>query len=363
MDEYNVNQTQSDEVSLKDLILKGKEIWAYLWSKWKIILVVGLLGGALGLTYSLLKQKTYLAGLSFSVVEKGSSGGSLASLAGQFGFSLGSGGGSVFSGDNMVELLLSRNMIERTLLHTAAINGKECTLVEYYKELTAEDLAEDDPARNIHFPAGLARENFTREQDSVLNVIRTGLTEGNLSVSKRGKLLDIIDVSFKNEDELFAKIFTETLLDEVSVFYIQIKTRNIKENLDAMELRADSMRNEYEKALVKAAMYSDQNINARNIVSVELVKYRTTVELMGTAYSELTKNIEIMKLDLARQTPVVQIIDSPILPLEEQGLGKKMGIILGGFLGGFLIVGWLLAKYYYRKIMQEPEPANENSTE
>jgi hypothetical protein len=41
------------------------------------------------------------------------------------------------------------------------------------------------------------------------------------------------------------------------------------------------------------------------------------------------------------------------MPLEIERLGKIKGIIFGGFLGGFLVVGWLLAVYYYRRIMKE----------
>jgi uncharacterized protein involved in exopolysaccharide biosynthesis len=120
-----------------------------------------------------------------------------------------------------------------------------------------------------------------------------------------------------------------------------------------MELRADSMRREYEKALEEHAKYFDQNMNpSRQIVRVEQQKIQTTIQLTGTAYSELAKNVEILKLDLAQQTPLIQVIDAPIMPLEIQGLGKIKGIILGGFLGGFLIVSWLLAVYFYKRIMQ-----------
>jgi uncharacterized protein involved in exopolysaccharide biosynthesis len=123
-----------------------------------------------------------------------------------------------------------------------------------------------------------------------------------------------------------------------------------------MELRADSMRREYEKALEEQAKYFDQNMNpSRQIVRVEQQKIQTTIQLTGTAYSELAKNVEILKLDLAQQTPLIQVIDTPIMPLEIQNFGKIKGIILGGFLGGFLIVSWLLAVYFYKRIMNDDE--------
>ena len=62
------------------------------------------------------------------------------------------------------------------------------------------------------------------------------------------------------------------------------------------------------------------------------------VEVLNTMYLEIVKNLEISKMTLLNQTPIINIIDKPILPLEEEKLSKTMAGILGGFLGGFLSV-------------------------
>jgi hypothetical protein len=346
-------QTNDDEISLKDLIFKIREIWQYLLSKWVIITVIGLLSASLGLVYSIFKDPKYKATLSFSVIERSSSGGGLSALAGQFGFNVGASGESIFSGSNMIELLQSRNLIERTLLSAVEIDGKPCRLIEYYRELNPPE--EDDTiSKSISYPLDLEREHFTRIQDSLLYDLNKTIITDKLSVEKLGKDVNIINISFLNEDELFAKYFTEKLIGIVSEFYIQTKTKNITINLGRMEIRADSVRQEYERALADQANYFDQNMNpAKRSVMVEEQKIRTRVQLAGTTYAELMKNIEILKLDLVQQTPLIQVIDTPIMPLEIEKLGKIKGIIFGGFIGGFLIVGWLLAVYYYRRIMQE----------
>ncbi|MDR1129791.1 MAG: hypothetical protein LBK96_02275 [Prevotellaceae bacterium] len=350
--ENETHQIQNnDEISLKDLILKIKEIWKYLLSKWKTVVIAGVLCASLGLVYSLLKTPEYISELSFSVIEKSAPGGGLSALAGQFGFSVGSSGGGVFSGNNMIELLQSRNLIERTLLNELNINGKRCRLIDYYRELNPTE--DDEESEVISYPLGLNRENFSRQQDSLLYVLGNAITEKKLSVNKQKKDIDIIQIVFTNSDELFSKLFTETLINIVSEFYIQTKTKNTKINLEMMEMRTDSVRREYEKALEDYAIYFDQNMNpSRQIVRVEQQKIQTTVQLTGTTYAELSKNVEILKLDLAQQTPLIQVIDTPIMPLEIDRVGKIKGIILGGFLGGFLIVSWLLAVYFYKRIMQ-----------
>jgi hypothetical protein len=346
-------ETADDEISLKDLILKIKEIWKYLLSKWKIIVIVGVLGASLGLLYSILETPEYKATLSFSVIEKSSSGGGLSALAGQFGFNVGSSGDGVFSGSNMVELLQSRNLIERTLLSEVEIDGKRCRLIEYYRELNPPE-DDDSIGKSISFPLNLEREYFTREQDSLLYDLNKTITEDKLSIDKQSKDVNIINISFLNENELFAKVFTERLIDIVSEFYILTKTKNITVNLELMEIRTDSIKREYEQALEAQADFYDQHMNpSKRSVMVEQQKIQTRIQLTGTTYAELVKNLEILKLDLIRQTPLIQVIDTPIMPLEIEQLGKRKGVMIGGFLGGFLIVGWLLAGYYYRRIMEE----------
>jgi primosomal protein N'' len=345
-------QNREDEISLKELILKIKEIWKYLLSKWKIIVPIGLLGGALGLVYSIVKDPVYTANLSFAVIEKDSKAGGLAALAGQFGMSMG-GSENIFSGENMLELLKSRHLTEKTLLSKVNINGKSCRLVEYYMELIPEEEKEEE-VNPITFPLGQARSNFSRAQDSLLHELNTDIVEQNLSVAKVKKDVNIINVGFNNKDELFAKLFVEILVQEVSDFYIETKTRTTRSNLHSMEARADSLKKIYEDALIGRAISADRNFNpARQITAVEQQKYQTQIQMMGTAYAELVKNIEILKLDLIRETPLVQIIDTPIMPLENNKWGKAKGLILGGFLAGFLIVCYLLAAYFYRQIMSE----------
>jgi hypothetical protein len=346
-------QVNDDEISLKDLILKIREIWKYLLSKWAIIVIVGVLGAALGLVYSLTKTPEYRATLAFSVIEKGSSGGGLSALAGQFGFNVGSSSEGVFSGNNMIELLQSRNLIERTLLSKIEINGKCCRLIDYYRELNTPE-EDDDLSATISFPLDVDREHFTRAQDSLLYVLNKVITTDKLSIDKQKKDVNIINLSFVNKDELFAKLFTEKLISIVSEFYIQTKTKNTKVNLDIMEARADSVRQEFEQALAAQAEYADQNMNpSKRSVMVEQQKLQTKIQITGTTYAELVKNTEILKLDLVQQTPLIQVIDTPIMPLEIESFGKRKGIALGGFLGGFLIVAWLLAGYFYKRIMQE----------
>src|SRR3970040_1985690 len=99
MAENNIN----DEISLKELIEKGREWFSYLLSQWKIIVLAGIIGAGLGVAYSLSKKPVYTASLSFALEDEkggGALGGALG-LASSFGFDIGGSGGSIFSSSNL----------------------------------------------------------------------------------------------------------------------------------------------------------------------------------------------------------------------------------------------------------------------
>ena len=62
-------EVQNDEISLRELIEKGKEWYAYLLSQWKIILLAGIIGAALGLAYSFIKKLHNIGADAFLIGE------------------------------------------------------------------------------------------------------------------------------------------------------------------------------------------------------------------------------------------------------------------------------------------------------
>src|SRR5665647_1050885 len=131
-------QMPSDEITLKEIITQIKEWYAYLLSQWKIILLFGVLGGALGLTYSFMKKPVYTASLSF-VLEDQQSGGGIGGalgLASQFGFDFGGSGGGIFAGGNLIELFKSRTIVEQTLLTPVTLDGQTISFAEMYIQIS-----------------------------------------------------------------------------------------------------------------------------------------------------------------------------------------------------------------------------------
>jgi uncharacterized protein involved in exopolysaccharide biosynthesis len=61
--------------------------------------------------------------------------------------------------------------------------------------------------------------------------------------------------------------------------------------------------------------------------------------------------LELSKVSLRKETPLVQLIDRPILPLQKEKLGRLKSLIIGGVLAGFLTVLYLVFGKVYRKML------------
>ena len=360
--DQKVNTANSDEISLKELIEKAKEGWRYLLSKWIIILIFGLGGAAVGLIASLLTPPKYTAHLSFALVEKSAGGGGLADLASSFGMGglLGSGSSGAFSGDNLLEIMQSPHTIEQTLLTPVVYQGKKQNLVEVYIQFN--DLRKDwlknlnnKELQTISYPIGQKRETFTRTQDSVLNGIYDKIIKSNaLTIARKDKKLSFVNVNFTSKDEVFSKLFEEKLMEETYRFYKETKTAQSRANVNMMQAKADSIRRLYESSLYRSAGYSQVNINqALAFAAVPKLKQDNNAQLYATVYTEVLKNLETLKLDLARETPIVQIIDTPRFPLEKERLGKSKAMATGGMLGGMLIVFYLLGGMFLKNALKD----------
>jgi hypothetical protein len=340
MSQEQMNHTE-DEISLKDLILKIKEWFKFLLSKWKTILLAGILGGALGLTYAFFKKPVYTAETTF-VLEEGESGGGLgqyAGLASIVGIDLGGSGGGVFQGDNILELYRSRKMLEKTLLSKDTFNNKLETLINRYIEYNnlREKWNDKPQLQNISF--NIPKNKFTVHHDSIINQIVKDFNKSSLQVTKPDKKLSIIKVAFKSKDQLFAKSFSNNLVQNVNDFYVTTKTKKSAENLEVLQNQADSVRTVLNNSLggVAALVDANPNINsAYQSLRVPTQKRQVDVQASGAIYQEIVKNLELAKVAFRRDKPLIQVIDEPVLPLENDILGTAKGIILGGFL--FVII-------------------------
>lgn len=338
----SIKSTENDEISLKELFEKSKEWYSYLLTKWKIILLCAIIGSILGLCYSFTQKTIYTASLSFALEDEkagGGIGGALG-IANSLGLDLGGNGGSVFASANLSELLKSRSMVEKTLLTPVNVNGEIISLAEMYIQDNEwrDDWKDNPKLKNIQFLPNSSRKDFTRVHDSILGVMYKSFSKGGLIVGMKDKKSAITTIDVASTDELFSKYFVEALAEQVLNFYVATKSKKARLNMAILEKQTDSIRGELNGAITGVAVANDNTFNlnpALNVKRAPSARRQVDVQANTAILTELIKQLELAKVTLRKETPLFQVIDTPILPLEKQGFGKIKGIILGGFLFGF----------------------------
>lgn len=334
-----------EEISLKEVLNKALDWIVYFKSKWIIILCIGVIGGVAGFVYAYSIPVLYNATLTFATEDEKSPTGGLSGLASQFGFDLGTNAGGAFSGNNLNELFKSRNMIERTLLDTITLHDKTISLAEYYMDI--QQMRKNPLLAHVSFTINSKRDKFTRLQDSVLGILYEGIVNSSLSVGLADKKSTVTSISVNSIDERFSKLFIESLTREVSDFYITSKSMKAKMNLDLLQRQADSVRMELDNAIHGVAAANDNTFNlnpAMNVSKVPSTRGQIDVQSNSAVFAELVKNLELAKVTLRKETPLIQVIDSPILPLKKIRVSKLKSLILGGLVGGFIGIVFLTFK-------------------
>lgn len=328
-------QAQDDEISLKELILKLREWYRYLLSKWKVIVLAGVIGGLLGFLYAYFKKPVYTAECTFVLEEQGSGGGlgQYAGLASMVGIDLGGGGSNgIFQGDNIIELYKSRSMIQKTLLSKGTFNGKQELLINRYIDANELRRKWSTKPELAGLSFNIPQDQFKLKHDSIIGIIVNDINKKYLTVGKPDKKLSIISVKVKSKDELFAKEFTDKIVENVNIFYVQTKTKRSLENLQILQKQADSVRSVLNLSIGSAAAAIDANPNANpamQILRAPSQRRQVDVQASSAVYGEVVKNLEIAKISLRKDIPLIQVVDSPILPLNSNKSNYLLLVIAG----------------------------------
>lgn len=327
-------------VKLTDLAGNGKRFLLFLLSQAKLFVIVTLVTTGLALLYYRIQQPKYEAVATFILEEKTTGGGGLAGLASQFGLEIGglSGGAGIFAGDNILDILKSRMIMEKVLL-TKADSSKGAhsqTLADLfiennrwkkkYSEMASLSYADCTPGA----PHSLL-------QDSVLYLVYQQLYKKQVSTERLNKKGSIIRVAVTSGDQVFAKSFTDRLLYEARKMYIDVKTNNAQYNVARLEKRADSLLAVLNEKSYQSAGLQIVDVNPvykQSVVPVELSQREKSV--VSAVYAEVVKNLELSRLALSQQMPVIQLLDTPKYPLDDQL--KSLGfLLLAGILAGLAI--------------------------
>jgi hypothetical protein len=341
-------QTNTDEISLKELILKGKEWFVYLWGyKW-IILLVAALGGGLGFAYAKYMTKpTYTAQVTFTMEQKG--GGSFSGLASSLGLGdIGGGGASgMFGGENILMLMKSNRIIHEALKEPLEELKGDHLLNAYLTNHFEEAIKEK---KLKLFPKELDTLTFTREQDSLLMVVTKTIKETQLIADRADNKSTIIKLEVKDGNEYWAYLFNKMLVRHAIDLYMDINVGKLLATEQDLTRKKDSIRAMLDGTITTLAYETDLNSFTPFMrYKTNQAKKQIDVEVLKTMYGNIIQNLEMTKFQRSQEEPIIEIIDEPILPLNKEKFGKAKGILLGGFFSGIITIVILVLRQILRR--------------
>ncbi|SKB88728.1 Chain length determinant protein [Sphingobacterium nematocida] len=356
----NINEFDK-EISLKEILLNFAKVLNFLVSKWLIIVITSLLGATIGFLIAKYKSPLYTASTTF-VIQSGDQDGNLgqyAGIASMMGFDMGGGNGSLFQGENILELYKSRKMIEAAMLRPVSYDSSINILDLYLLQagMFKEWQKDSSTLLEVNFQKINQENDFLqRQRDSVLNEVVLEINKTYLNVGKIDKKLSLLKIDVKSKNEVFAKEFNSALVNEVNSFYISTKTKKSLDNIEILQHKTDSVRAVMNGAISSAVVAIDNtpNLNltkqSQRLVPAQRSQY--SVEANKAILSQLIQNLEMSKMALLKETPLIQIVDEPVYPLVSEKLSKIKNIILYSFIFTFFIVSILLCQRFYYSLIK-----------
>ncbi len=341
-----------ESFSLLNLINSIKDWLIYLLSNLKGIVIITSIFLSVVLLYNFIKSPVHYARTSFVLDSESSSNsiGDIASLASLAGINASSfiDASSLFQIDNIQELYRSNSMIKQTLLTDSDFGNERSLLID--RLANNEKIDKKWDKLNVDFSTYNSKSNNLRVHDSILNEVVKIIKEKYLLVDKPSRKTTILEIGFDHKDELFAKSFNENLVSIVNDFYFKTKTQKTGENLKILERQADSVKKVLDKSILFLAE-KDQSIpNPNPLTKVSLVPYQKAlvdVQANGAIYQQIVTQLELAKVTHRNNTPLIQIIDKPVLPLENSRL-KLFECFVYGIFGGlfFSVLYYSLLRFY-----------------
>ena len=339
---------QDDEITLKELILKIQEFWWEIWKNKIFVLLITIIVALAFLANTWRKEVTYTANLSFMLTEEGSNrGGTAAELLGL--------GEVDYNLDKISALATSSKIIYEALLQKITVEGKEDFIANHL--IQVYDLQEnwkdegdgkykDFSLKDFYFSNGI-KENYSRKEQRALKVLQDLIINKLLSVSYNKKT-QVFLLNATTLNEALSTDLVDHVYEALVAFYVDKTVGRPQKTYQMLELRTDSLAQLLDQEERKLALARDRNQGLiGSTYQVTIGRLDRQVTQISAQYMQALKNKEAVEYILQNKTPDFQIIDRTFIPLRNAA-SKLSTLLIGGFLGVFLGMGYLIGRKIIR---------------
>jgi uncharacterized protein involved in exopolysaccharide biosynthesis len=306
-----------DEIDLMELF---KTIWS---QKWLIVKITSTFV-VLSIIYALSLDNIYKASVTMLPQSQESERSKFSGLAALAGINMES---SATSNEAFYEdVLVSDKLLDNLISKKWVIGEKKQFLHEFLEIKLSES----------HFnpKAKLAYDLKQYLRDKAIS----------FSSSKENGLMTL-SVAMPLEPKLSANI-ANWLASELHEYNEKFRQKKSMENLSTVKIQLDQAKSELIKAENKLSDFQKSNKNYTQSAELQLEYARLTREVIteNTVYTELRKQFEIAKIDLAKSKETITILDKATIPVLKDSPKRGLICILGLFLGFFIAIFWVFVR-------------------
>jgi hypothetical protein len=341
----------SDAITLKDLVRQIR-LWIYeIIKRWYVVAFFVLL--AVG--YQVYKYSKYIplytATITFNVDEdEGGGNQGLTGILGQFG--LGTVRPSRYNLDKILALSKSRRVIQESLFSRITIDGKEDYIANHLLREYKLNSTADSKASPFYFTHD-SLQIFSPEENAMLLTLY-GTIIGPPDQPKKALLSssynedsNIMTLSVTTTNETISLALAQRMFDSLSKYYINKAIEKSLKTFNLVSMKRDSVLGVLKSTEYQLASFKDahRSMLMRTDQITEL-RLQREVAALSAMYAEVLKNVEVADFTVKNKTPFIQVIDTPLAPIQPAGLSflrlMLIGIIAGGFIGSALIVARMI---------------------
>ena len=320
-------QNQEDEISLIDL-------FAVLWRRKVMIIVITLLGAIGAVVYSLISIKlppeksflpNYYTPKALMLIDNKSSGGGLSSMLGNMGGLASLAGFSMSSGSNFSDLAVY--LIETNSMLDSIVD--EFDLIRKYKI--------------IDTPRTTSRK-----------ILKQSLKAEFISGS------GVFSISFTDIDPVFAKnvvdyctVYMDKRFDELGLDKNKIQKENLELNIT--NTFQEIIRLEGENRRLEQSVASAPFSGRLPAITTDMTRITLELDAQKQLYTQLKVQYDLLKIEMASERPVFQILENAEVPEKKSGPRRGMLCIIVTLAAGFFAVFLAFVLNAINSIRNDPE--------
>lgn len=279
---------------------------------------------------------------------------SLASLASQFGMSIGGATGSEALFPTLYPDLMNSVDFKASLFNVP-VHKKDSTRVMSYYDYLADNQKVSWWATAISAPFKLLGSllgkkdtidqhkvnpfMLTKEQDRIVKTIDKKV------VCDVDKKTMVITINVTDQDPLIAATMADTVQQRLQNFITEYRTKKAKIDLEYNRTLFKEAKARYEKARQLYASFSDSNQDiVLESVRSKLTDLENDMQLQFNNYNAIAQQLQLAEAKVQEETPAFTTLQSATVPVKKSGPGRSKIVLVLVFLAFLATTTYILHK-------------------